>query len=149
VTFLVNATHNIVVKDEDKIFLIVKRKFGIGIRSAFFRKDQLVFDSFMFPFIKPFVTIKYQNLFSQVLMCRERGLFYSILYDDVCLSMKLKVFKNPDYFFFKNGVQCGYMSCVNDTHGRNRLYKIETDIEDQEDINLLFMILLFSQIRLF
>lgn len=147
-TFFIQAPHDVTIIKDDEVFLIIKRKFAFGIKCSFFRDDQLIFESFIFPFLLPFLKIRYQNLAKEVLLRRKKGLFYSAFHDDVEFSIKLKLFRNPDYLFFKNGIKHGYLTHVKNTFGRNSTYKLETDL-DNIDENIVFIILLLAHIRLF
>jgi hypothetical protein len=138
----------VVVKKDGEVFLVIKRKVWLGVKCRFFKNDNLVLESYLFPFFLPFVTIKYQNLPKEVSLHRKLRFFYSLLYDDIEFSLKLKLFRNPDYFFFKDGIQRGSLTNLKQTLGHNVLYKLETDIDDEE-INLLFVILLYIHLRYF
>lgn len=144
-TFYIHSSRDVVVKKEGEIFLVIKRRGVFGVKCRFFKDGQLVLESYLFGFLLPFVTIQYQNLPKKIWLRRKRWFYYSLLYDDVELSLKSRLFRNPSYLFFKNGVQYGSLTDPKETFGRKAIYKFETDIDDDE-VNLLFIVLLHIHI---
>jgi hypothetical protein len=147
VVLTIRQTKNITVYKGHNQFLFVKRKIGMKVLSQFYRNEELIFESSLFTiFLKQIVDIKYQNLSHPVSLERNRGWYYSLLYDDTVLDIKVKYFRRPAFKLFENGSEIGSIGNPKFLAIESRYYEMNTGTDD-ETINLYFLILFLAQLR--
>lgn len=143
----IRQAKNITVNNGDSQFLFVKRTFGVKVLSEFYRNEELTFESTLFTiFLKQKVEIQFQNLPHSVLLERTKGWYYSLLYNDTVLSIKVKYFRRPAFRLFENGKEIGTIGNPKLVAVESRYYEMKTDADD-ETTNLYFLILFLAQLR--
>jgi len=103
----IRQAKNIIVNKGEEEFLFVKRKMGIKVISEFYKDNQLIVKSSLYTlFLKQNVVIEFQDLNDFVLLERSKW-WYSLLYNNTNLSIKVRYFKRLAFMIFKNGEQIG------------------------------------------
>lgn len=138
---------NITVNNSEKQFLFVKRKLGGKVISQFYQNDSLVLESSLYTiFLRQTIDITYQNLPHFVSFQRTRGWYYSLLFEETILSLKVKYFRRPTFRLLKDGVEIATLENPKLIAIESRYYEMNTSTED-ETINLYLMILFLAQLR--
>ncbi len=145
----ITQVDNIVVKNGEREFAFIKRKFGLKIISEFYQNKDLIFESSLYTiFLKQIVDIRFQNLQHNVSIERTGGWLYSLTYEQTVLSFKIRYFKRPAFILYKDGKQIGTIGNPKLVSLESRFYIMKTDTDD-EITNLYFLILFLAQLRTF
>lgn len=145
--FTIEQVDDIIVKKDGAAFLKVKRKFGWGITSKFFRQENLILESYLItPFLFQKVKINYQNLLNPIELHKDSRLYYALHCNDNIFSIKLRYFRKPPFVLYKNGSEVAHISGQKLVTFGGRAYKMETTLNDDEE-NALLVILFLSQLR--
>ncbi|NTS41088.1 hypothetical protein HRG84_09215 [Flavisolibacter sp. BT320] len=145
--FTIEQVDDIIVKKDSSPFLKVKRKFGWGITSKFFRQEKLILESYLItPFLFQKVKINYQDLPNPIELRKNSKLYYALHCNDEVFSLKLRYFRKPSFILYKKDSEVAHISGLRLVTFGGRAYKMETSINDDEE-NTLLLILFLSQLR--
>ena len=117
------------------------------MRSKFYQKDKLIFESSLYSiFLKQILNVQFQSLPDSVILEGKKGWYYELYYDDVVLSMNVKLFHRPAYRLLMNGEDVGSIGNPHIIAVEHRYYEMNSDIDD-EKIDLYFLLLFLTQLR--
>jgi len=147
--FTIEQVDDIIIKKNGTDFMKVKRKFGLGVTSRFYRNDNLLLETWLFTaafYMK--VKVKTQLLPQTIEMRKEGGLFYKMYYGDNNLSLELKYFRKPPFIIYKNAFEVAQIGPQRLVTFGGRFFKMESDIQE-DDENALLLMFFLMQLREF
>jgi hypothetical protein len=143
--FTIEQVDDIIIKKDGIDFMTVKRKFGWGVTSRFYRNDNLLLETWLFTaafYMK--VKVKIQSLPQAIEMRKEGGQFYKMYYGDNDLSLELKYFRKPPFIIYKNAFEVAKIGPQRLVTFGGRSFKMESDIADDDENTLLLMFFLMQ-----